>query len=289
MALEMSLGHLAALACQLECSAPKVGNVHRGADFDDTSFYHFLVSGNLLGNIVDQHPKAQVGELVLRILEVTAAEIGTNTNLGIALLLAPMIVAVRKNPSAQLKREHVSHVLKNLSHEDSSQIYQAIRTARPGGLGSVNDGDVHSIESMPILKAMELAEERDLIAAEWVHGFPRTFDFVVPHLIESTVRWNSLVHAIVETHVRIIARFGDSLIGRKLGPSAQQQAQAMAESCLTTLDDPATFWRGISELDFWMRADGRRRNPGTSADLIVAGLFIALIRNELELANHLNP
>ena len=31
-----------------------------------------------------------------------------------------------------------------------------------------------------------------------------------------------------------------------------------------------------SDLDFWLRSDGQRRNPGTSADLIAAGLFAAL-------------
>jgi triphosphoribosyl-dephospho-CoA synthase len=32
----------------------------------------------------------------------------------------------------------------------------------------------------------------------------------------------------------------------------------------------------LAELDFWLRTDGHRRNPGTTADLIAAGLFVGL-------------
>ena len=34
-----------ALACLLEATAPKPGNVHRGADFADVTYPEFVVSG----------------------------------------------------------------------------------------------------------------------------------------------------------------------------------------------------------------------------------------------------
>jgi triphosphoribosyl-dephospho-CoA synthase len=40
------------------------------------------------------------------------------------------------------------------------------------------------------------------------------------------------------------------------------------------------YLRALSEFDFWLRSDGHRRNPGTTADLIAAGLFVVL-RDEL--------
>jgi triphosphoribosyl-dephospho-CoA synthase len=36
------------------------------------------------------------------------------------------------------------------------------------------------------------------------------------------------------------------------------------------------YLRELAKLDFWLRSDGNRRNPGTTADLIAAGLFVAL-------------
>ena len=41
------------------------------------------------------------------------------------------------------------------------------------------------------------------------------------------------------------------------------------------------YYQAVAELDFWMRSDGHRRNPGTTADLIVAGLFVAMINDEI--------
>jgi triphosphoribosyl-dephospho-CoA synthase len=48
-------------------------------------------------------------------------------------------------------------------------------------------------------------------------------------------------------------------------------------------DELEDFWERSAELDFWMRSDGRRRNPGTSADLIAAGLAVGLYNQQLEL------
>ncbi|MFC1759755.1 triphosphoribosyl-dephospho-CoA synthase [Planctomycetota bacterium] len=38
-----------------------------------------------------------------------------------------------------------------------------------------------------------------------------------------------------------------------------------------------TYNAALADLDFWLRSDGNRRNPGTTADLIAAGLFVALL------------
>ena len=39
--------------------------------------------------------------------------------------------------------------------------------------------------------------------------------------------------------------------------------------------------KAIGELDDWLRGDGNRRNPGTTADLIAAGLFVLLRTGQL--------
>ena len=44
----------------------------------------------------------------------------------------------------------------------------------------------------------------------------------------------------------------------------------------------------VADFDFWLRADGHRRNPGTTADLIAAGLFVLLREGRLELNDELS-
>ncbi len=33
------------------------------------------------------------------------------------------------------------------------------------------------------------------------------------------------------------------------------------------------YYHALADLDFWLRADGRKRNPGTTADLICTRYF----------------
>ena len=61
-----------------------------------------------------------------------------------------------------------------------------------------------------------------------------------------------------------------------------EQSQAMASKAIDALDDgPESFFAQVSSLDFWLRSDGHRRNPGTTADLIAAGLFVGLYNGDI--------
>ena len=42
-------------------------------------------------------------------------------------------------------------------------------------------------------------------------------------------------------------------------------------------------WVAYLELDSWLRTEGRERNPGTTADLLTAGLFVLLREGTLSL------
>ena len=90
----LSVGRIATLACVLEVTAPKPGNVHRGADFEDVTFSDFLISAIAIGEVFDR-PHLSVGQTVLQAVQQTAALVGSNTNLGIVLLLSPLVAAVR--------------------------------------------------------------------------------------------------------------------------------------------------------------------------------------------------
>ena len=50
----LSVGRIATLACVLEVTAPKPGNVHRGADFEDVTFSDFLISAVAIGEVFDR-------------------------------------------------------------------------------------------------------------------------------------------------------------------------------------------------------------------------------------------
>jgi triphosphoribosyl-dephospho-CoA synthase len=265
------------LACLLEVTAPKPGNVHRGADFDDLTFADFLVSGVTIGPILAQAAEIGVGPAMLAAVQATRRLVQTNSNLGMILLLGPLAAVPRERPL----REGVKSVLDNLSGLDSAAIWQAINAAKPGGMGRSEQHDVAGPAPDRILDAMKLAADRDLVAAQYASGFAHVFNYVVPWLVEERQRCNSLLDAIVRTQLRLLAQFPDTLIARKAGRETAEKAALLARQVLEagSLDDE-NYHAALADFDFWLRSDGRRRNPGTTADLIAAGLFVVL-REEL--------
>src|SRR5437762_7387588 len=104
----LSIGQCATLACLLEATAPKVGNVHRGADFEDLTFSDFVVSAVAIGPAMEAAASKGVGRTVYDAVAATRQLVNTNTNLGMALLFAPL-AAVPRNE--QLTTASVGKIL----------------------------------------------------------------------------------------------------------------------------------------------------------------------------------
>ncbi len=153
--------------------------------------------------------------------------------------------------------------------------------AKPGGLGSVKQADVHSDAPPSLIDAMRLAAERDLVARQYANGFREVFDDVVPALRGSLARY-SLLDAIVHAYLAVMAKHPDSLIARKCGRETAQRASDQAAEIIASATPGDETWdERLADFDFWLRADGHRRNPGTTADLIAAGLFVTLWDGDL--------
>ncbi len=274
----LSIGECATLACLWEATAAKPGNVHRGADFDDVSYLDFVLSAQAIGPVFDRAHELSVGQLVVQSIVATRRRVRTNTNLGMVLLLAPLA----KAPHSADLPSGVAEVLRSLTRDDCHDVYEAIRLATPGSLGKVSEGDVHAAPPESLLAAMQLAAERDRVAWQYTHTFADIFDRVVPWLCAGRDQARPLQWRIVHAFVRLLAELGDSLIARKCGTEIAAQASSYAASVLRSGEpDSEAFQDALADLDFWLRADGHRRNPGTTADLIAAGLFVALRQGKL--------
>src|SRR4051812_31187803 len=87
----LSVSAAATLACIYEATARKPGNVHPGASFDDTTCYAaFVQSAIVIGPLMEHAWSAGVGDTVVVCVQATREAVGTNTNLGTILLLAPL-------------------------------------------------------------------------------------------------------------------------------------------------------------------------------------------------------
>ncbi len=198
---------------------------------------------------------------------------GKNTNLGTILLLAPLARVPRSRPLAA----GVAEVLAGLAADDARDIYQAIRLAEPGGMGRAERYDLCDDPPPSLLDAMREAAERDMVARQYAEDFAGVLEVVLPWLLEEVSAGLPLPQAIVHLQMRLMARFPDSLIARKCGPEVVRQSAAWAGSVLQSgAPGDENYHAALADFDFWLRSDGHRRNPGTTADLIAAGLFAAL-------------
>jgi triphosphoribosyl-dephospho-CoA synthase len=80
-----------------------------------------------------------------------------------------------------------------------------------------------------------------------------------------------------------MAAFPDSLIARKLGLPVAEDVQNRVKHVLSLggLDTTDGRRAGV-ELDAHLRSNGNKLNPGTTADLVAACLFVALRENKVK-------
>lgn len=275
----MTIGQCAALACVIEATAPKPGNVHRGADFEDMSYPDLVASAIAIGPCMDAASRGErVGRTVLQAVQATRRLVDKNTNLGTALLLAPLARVPRETPL----NAGIRGVLATLDADDARDVYIAIRRAQPGGLGRVEESDIAAPAPADLLVAMRLAADRDLVARQYVEDFALVLEMVAPSIARGVQRGWSLLDAVVHTQLRLLSAHPDSLIARKCGAQVAQQAADHAADVVSRGEPgDGAYEDGLADLDFWLRADGHRRNPGTTADLIAAGLFVVLREGDI--------
>ena len=270
---QLPIGLCATLAGQFEATAAKPGNVHRGMDFEDLTYFDLLTCAAVIGPVLEQAPQRRLGETILGCIRASWAAVQTNANLGIVLLLAPLA----KVPRSQSLAEGIGPVLADLNSQDTLDVFQAIREAQPGGLGKVSESDVMSPPTTGLIEAMRSGADRDLIARQYAHDFIDVFDSVVAPLKIGHASGQCLAQNIVQVHLQLMSKFPDSLIKRKCGEEiARESADRAAEVLKAAQRDPEEYELKLADLDFWLRSDGHRRNPGTTADMLAAGLFVLL-------------
>jgi triphosphoribosyl-dephospho-CoA synthase len=277
----MPIGTAATLAVIHEVTAPKPGNVHRGADFEDITYIDFLRSAVIVGPILAQAADLGVGRTVLEAVRATRDEVSTNTNLGTLLLLAPLAAV----PDEVTYAEGIGRILKELTFDDTRRVFEAIRISAAGGLGRDANADVsrEPPSGLRLIEAMRMASERDLVARQYCNDFADVLA-IATWIEEGVFRGWSLDDAVVHAHIRQLAKEADSLIVRKCGVQVGAQARAMAGRVLDAgLPGDDDYSRALADFDFWLRSDGHRRNPGTTADVIAAALFVLLREGRLEL------
>ncbi len=303
------------LAVLLEVSAPKPGNVNRGVGFSDIDYRHFLASATLIGKGIHhaasqgvllssgviEPQEVQLGRLILE----TTTNVFTdgnrhNTILGTILLHVPLAAAMAASISdsgtlvVSLAEKYLGDIINSTTVEDTVSFYRALHLVNPRGdrhktLESwtkqhsrydLENPDVYEniqADKMRLGHLFQISARVDRICREWTEQYHSTFFETLPFLRERMHGLSTAEEAIVDTFIWRLSLEPDSHIIKRAGMEAaldvQRSATQILHEELKSIDQ-------IQHLDRMLRARGNLLNPGTTADLVSAAVFVRLLELE---------
>lgn len=270
-ALQAAVRH----ACKLDVNAVKPGNVSIDAPGHGMSAAEFLASAEAIAEPITA-PGLTVGERIYCAIEATQQAVNCNTNLGIVLLLAPLIQTAESIADGTSLERELDTVLSCLTVTDADWAYRAIRLAKPGGMGATDQHDIADSPTVTLYHAMQEAADRDQIARLYSTGYRALFQRALPVWRQALERWGSKEWAATAVFLNTLASEPDSLITRKFGSAESGQVSLTAKSLWRSLEaqrDPIALQSELMVWDVELKSKGL--NPGTTADMTVATIFLA--------------
>lgn len=276
------IARCAQLAMVLEVSAtPKPGNIDRDHNYSDTRFEHFLASAVGVYPVLEKAAGSDsgVGALIHEAVgESGKWQKGGNTHFGAFILLVPLVMAAGKCDDRTCLNARVRNVVRATTVDDAVEFYRAFSEAgvkvKPvNELDLADAGSIKDIraQGLTLFNMMERSAGYDMIAEEWTNGFKKTFDCAAS--IRAKVGKHGINDAVVMTFMEILSGNKDTFIQTKFDSRKAEEVSMRAENILKNgcIDDIRDDIRAFDE---GLLKEGV--NPGSTADLIISGLFVSL-------------
>lgn len=276
----------AELALLLEVAGtPKPGNVDRRRDLPDLRFEHFLAGAVGAGPGLELAANgAAVGPAFERAVAGMAEQGGGNTQFGALLLLVPLVRAAADD----LSQPVVESVVEETTVTDAAAFYRAFEhvdvfvAEPPADLAALDvrrgSDAIPALQErgLTLLDVMDRSVPGDDVAREWVTGFERSFA-AAERLAAGT---GPLPDRAAATFLSLLAERPDTLVVKRHGEAV---AREVTDRAAKLREDGAPVAGGDRVEAFADDLVARGINPGTTADLTAAGLFIAIEREAVEL------
>lgn len=266
----------AQLALLLEVSGtPKPGNVDRHRDYDDLRFEQFLAGavGSFRG-LRMAADGAALGRSFERAVAGMAEQSGGNTQFGALLMLTPL---VRAAATERLSPTGTADVVEATTVDDACDFYRAFDHVDVAVDDLPEDADALDVRrgsdatetlrerETTLYDVMERSAGVDGVAAEWTNGFERSFE-AAQWLLDDD---GPIYRRASRAFIRLLAEEPDTFVVTRNGEAAAEEATERAQAVLDGSEDAEELAEEFRDRDI---------NPGTTADLTAAALFVALER-----------
>lgn len=261
----MNIPELAQFSMLLEVSAAqKPGNIDRCHDYDDTKFQHFLSSAVLAGSVFAEAAsgKLSVGEAIKKAVAKTNLHNGGNTHFGAFILLFPLIIGSGIDGAKSVVQE--------TTIEDAVLFYEAfgLTKVRVNSSDPMDVNDPASIQllrenAMTLYDVMEHSAPHDMVAREWLNGFSLTREAA-----DTLFSLGDGAENITQMFVKLLSKYPDTFIAKKFDEETANLVMEKAKKVLAG---------ELSLADFDCECIEKEINPGSLADICIAGIFTALL------------
>ena len=265
--------------CDVEMESLKPGNVHKFSKTNDMSVKDFLKSSLIISTCLKKK-KTNLGKKILNSVKEIQKKVKKNTNLGIILMLSPIVYVVLKEGIISKEKlvKEIKILIKKQSIKDSIPIFKAISITSPGGLGFSKKYDVNKIPKINLYKAMEFAKKRDLIARQYCNGFEDIYNTGIPAYKKFYNKWGKVNWALTGVYLTFLKKFNDSHIVRNKGRKTATNVRKEAQKYYFFLKRNKNLNKIKKKLLFFdKKLKSKGINPGTIADLTVATLLFEIV------------
>ena len=271
------------IACCLEVSSFKPGNVHRNKDYDDIKYHHFLNSGVAFGDIIYKASKdpQNIGQYIKLAVIESKKWSPSNANLGIIMLHTPIATTTGQMEEFNINtlKKEIKNTVKNTTTDDAIAVYDAIEIAMPninppkeGPDAQKNDAKQELREkNLTLYDVFKISSSWDSISYEWTKGFNISFEGY--YLLNKYYKqYNNINLATTKTFLNILSNHPDTLIARKKDENTSKMVSDKAKEVLNNFNEES-----LLKFDKFLSNEGNKLNPGTTADLIASSLMIFLL------------
>ena len=268
-------GWCVAIASILEATARKPGNVNPDKNFADLSYDDLCNAARAMVPAFDQRKAISLGSIIKDAATRSRSKTRSNANLGIIIAISPLAVA-SVSPGHPLRAADADSIIEQCTAQDSLHIYDAIKISTAASLSKRDSHDIHGPAPESIQQAMRHAattEPTDSIADLWASGYESLWNNLVSDLQYNEVHGESWEQSIIFTALAQLARTPDSLIIRRHG---RQKADQISSEATILLELPRDERMAAIEAFDWRLRHPCRINPGTTADLVAAALYVYL-------------
>ncbi|OQB39156.1 MAG: ATP:dephospho-CoA triphosphoribosyl transferase [Euryarchaeota archaeon ADurb.Bin165] len=245
------------------CAWCKPGNIDRCHDYPDTRLEHFLASVIFCRPAFEKAELRQgtVGTLIKEATILTSRHKGGNTHFGAFMLLIPLIMGDTIKEAAEIVRQTT---LKDALDFYDAFAHTAVRVREEDEL-DINDPKAKEElqrRNMTFYDVMDYSSPHDLVAGELTRGFPLT-----RYTADLLIHYQEERNAISKVFLKLLSEFPDTFIAKKYGATASELVRERAAMVVAGK-------MSSSELDEFCLDNGY--NPGSLADIMISGLFVAL-------------